>query len=235
METKFLQYRQVTEEADLLTFIANYFVASGNLLSLEFLQNAIVYQGYDGDRAVTGFALNVWGANPLRTISYIDTLVIRQIMADENLSELDMLEVGANYVLKSVGKKARVEYYRVMAAMTYQYAVALDKRYILAGSIIRALQVLHQLLMKRVIYYGPVSTARQADVREGNVPVLKVYVTETKGFKNRATLAMLTRYVLIPINNRIRKFLNWQQIERTLKLPQVRNGGWYRKNRRKLA
>jgi len=218
METSPLYFELVTERAELLRFAENYLAESGNQLSVEFLEKCIVYQAYKGSKPIMGLMLNTVEMNfPLRTISYVDTLVMRQILNNENLSELDMIEVGANYILKSVGKKERIAFYRFMAAKTYLHAKQLGKTYILAGSVIKALQLLHQLLLKRVLYYGPVSATRLTDVK-GNVPVLKVYITPVNGFLSRATIAMLNRYVLGAVKNRIKRKLSSERPEPVQKI-----------------
>ncbi|GAB3642795.1 hypothetical protein [Spirosoma arcticum] len=195
METNPFYYQRVTDPAELKPFIRHYFAESGNLLTEEFLAKAIVYQFYEGPKAVAGFVLNTVEINHfLRTTSYLDGWVTRRVMFYEDLSEGDILEISANYKLKTLDLRRTMSVYAIMLNKAHDHAQQLNKTYILAGSVVKSLQLIHQLLLTRTVYFGPISADRQAAVK-GELPLLKVYVSKVRGFRFRAMLALASLFL----------------------------------------
>ncbi len=195
MKTNPYYYQRVNDPAELRRFAQNYLAESGNTLSEEFLANAIVYQFYIGPFPVAGVVYNTIEMNQyLRTISYLDEPVVHGIMNYEDLSPSDVLEISANYRVKTLGLKRTMILYAIMLDKAREHAQRLNKTYIMAGSVVKALQLVHQLLLTRTIYFGPISVDRQASVK-GKFPLLKIYVSKVRGFRFRAMLALVNLFL----------------------------------------
>lgn len=206
MSTSPFYYQKVTDIDELRRFVRNYFKVSGNELPESFVKKAIVYQFYEGPKAVAGFILNVAEMNSLRTLSYLDEKYLKRMLSNEDLSDKQMLEISANYKLEDeLTDGQALIYYRVMLAQAYLYARKLNKTYIVAGSVIKELQKIHQTLLQRVIHSGPIGEEHLKKVKDGEIPVFKIYVAEVDDFPFRAVMALMNRYVIRAIKNRFKR------------------------------
>lgn len=208
MNTAPFYYQRVTDDCELSRFIHNYRLVSGNELPAQYLTNALVYQFYRGPRPVAGFVLNAAEMNPLRYLSYLESDLQEQLLLEEDIKKEDFLEITGNYKLKQELSPAESRiFYTVMLSQAYRHAKRLRKKFLLGGSVIKAVKAIQQKLMERVIYHGPIKAELQAKIK-ARKPLLKMYVVEIGQLPVRAMLVIVNRYVIGALRNSLKQILN---------------------------
>jgi len=217
MSTAPFYYQRVTDTGELNRFINNYRLVSGNELPAQYLTNAIVYQFYRGPRAIAGFILNTTEMNNLRYLSYLESDLQEQLLLEEDIKKEDCLEITGNYKIKQElsSTESRV-YYTVMLSQAYQHAKRLRKKFLLGGSVIKAVKTIQQKLMDRVIYHGPIKTELLAKVKASK-PLLKIYVIEIAQLPLRALYVIVKRYFINILKNSLKQSTN--NLQKRVKLP----------------
>ena len=217
MNTAPFYYQRVTDTCELNRFINNYRLVSGNELPAQYLAKAIVYQFYRGPRAVAGFILNTTEMNHLRYLSYLESDLQEQLLLEEDIKEEDCLEITGNYKVKQELSSAESRvYYTVMLSQAYRHAKRLRKKFLLGGSVIKAVKIIQQKLMDRVIYHGPIKAELLIKVKASK-PLLKIYVIEIAQLPVRALFVIVKRYFINVLKNSLKQ--GTDNLLRKVKLP----------------
>ncbi len=157
--------------------------------------------------------------NNLRYLSYLESDLQEQLLLEEDIKKEDCLEITGNYKIKQELSSAESRvYYTVMLSQAYRHAKRLHKRFLLGGSVIKAVKTIQQKLMDRVIYHGPIKAELLAKVKASR-PLLKIYVIEIAQLPLRALFVIVKRYFINVMKNSLKQSINNLQKKVKLSTP----------------
>lgn len=167
--------RQITDDLSLQLFSDKYYDASNFRVELDYLRKAYVYQFYKNENPVAGFVLNDGNKSPLRYFHFFDKSLKDKILEhnEDNVLDNNVLEITCNFKDRTGGVILEMYYYAKLFWYAKKIASALDKKFLLGGSIKKKIKWTQNDVMRHTLFHGPL-VHKELDPN-GELEMLEIY------------------------------------------------------------
>jgi hypothetical protein len=175
----------------LLTYKENYERKSGTTLSMNYLQQSHTMVFMKEDKMLGGYILN--GNAPYRYLSIFDKKQKELLLKTNLLKEEELLEITCNWMTSKISIGEWLYYYTFMIFHTLFLAIILDKRKIIAGSVLPQIQYIQRQIFSQIIYSAFVEKENERVLQKMG-GIVMIYYCSVRHFITKILWLLLKKF-----------------------------------------